>query len=161
MARIASSSSLISSNCLILVSMVINLSASWAFSVLISSWVLLRFAPIFIRLLEMPLDTKQLMEELVVEVKIIVRTLTTSWMTCLEKFSDWLVHLNLVLFLGNLLMSLFHLDVDPILEWLSHYGVDDIGNVVPRKPVNLSLDKWKCKYDRWVVLCKFKHWFDF
>jgi len=92
--------------------------------------------------LDMPLDTKQLMEELVVEVKIIVRTLTTSWMTCLEKFSDWLVHLDLVLFLGNFLVSLLHFLINPILEWLSNYRVDDISNVVAWKPVNLSLDHW-------------------
>jgi len=94
------------------------------------------------RLLEIPLDTVEMMKVLVVDVKKTAKTLTACGVTCLEKFCNRLIHLDLVLFLGNFLVSLLHFLVNPILEWLSYNGVDDIGYVVSRKPVNLSLDQW-------------------
>ena len=88
----------------------------------------------------MPLDTKELRKWLVVEVKKTEKTLTACGMTCLEEFGDRLVHLDLILLLGNFLVSLLHFLINPILEWLSYYGMDDIGYVISRKSINLSLD---------------------
>ena len=74
---------------------------------------------------------------------------------------DVRVHLDHAFFLFDSLVSSFHQAVHPILEWLSHQGVDHIGYVLPRELVYFSTAGRKGICDLIVILVEIEHGLDF
>ena len=54
-------------------------------------------------------------------------------------------------------MSIVYSVADPSLEWLADDDEDDVCDVLPRHPVNLSLNERQCPQRFWILLGKFQH----
>ena len=78
-----------------------------------------------------------------------------------KDFSYRFVHHDLILFLGDKLMTSFHSLVDPLLKWLAHHCVDDISNIVSWKSISLPLLLWKRIHQYREQPAKIKHGLQF
>ena len=86
-----------------------------------------------------------------------MQLLTASGGARLEDLINLRVHLYLIHFFSDPFMSFVYSTNDPILECLAYNDVDDVSDVFPRHPVNLSLDHWKCPQRIWVPFSELQH----
>ena len=67
--------------------------------------------------------------------------LTADGLARLEDLGDFWIHIDHhVLFGLDLVVALPHLRLHPLGEWVANDGIDDIGDVLPRKLLHLPFD---------------------
>ena len=86
--------------------------------------------------------------------------LTTNCLTGFEHLIDVGVHLDEEVLLGlYLFIPLHHFSINPVLKWMADKGVNDIGNILPMKLLDLFWLIWESPGDLWIALGELQHLF--